>query len=107
MSNIELPDQLIGNYLSSLVNQFFKILPLKESNEKSLPVYIKSLQREIIGFKSLVDGLGYDRDIIVLLSILEYMILEDPDVSIVKAEVFRAINICKKLNERFEEVTHR
>jgi len=37
-------DKLMSNYFTSLINSFFKILPIRESGEESLPVYIRSLQ---------------------------------------------------------------
>ena len=40
---------MLNNYFRTLVNLFFKILPIKESGESSLEVYMRSLQAELLG----------------------------------------------------------
>lgn len=99
MSNIIVPPILITNYLEKLVDRFYKILPIKEREESSLKDYIDSLQVEIIGCKELIISLSYDSSIMTLLSILQYL-KNNPEVDhkIVKREVFKAIDICKKLS---------
>ena len=99
--NFELSDKTVSNYLSSLVNQFFKILPIKESGEKTLPVYIKSLRNELLGCRGLCDALRDDGNIVTLLAILQFLIDNDCSVSETKTEVFKAINICNKLKGRY------
>ena len=97
----DIPVDLAGNYLDWLVNQFFKILPIKESGEPSLNEFMRSLQVELIGHKGLMAYLNYDSMYMTLLSILQYMIDNDCDVSVVKREVFKAISICKKLRKKY------
>lgn len=89
---------VVFNYFSSLVNHFFKILPMFESKEESLSTYLESLQVELLGFKGLVVAINNDPYYVVLLSILQYFI-DNPDASVkvVKREVFRAISICNRL----------
>ena len=74
---------MLNNYFRALVNLFFKILPIKESGESSLEVYMRSL-------------------LLSLIAILQYL-LDTPEceVSVVKREVFRAISICNKLKARY------
>lgn len=45
---------MLNNYFRALVNLFFKILPIKESGESSLEVYMRSLQAELLGCKVLI-----------------------------------------------------
>jgi len=95
---------LLPNYFKTLVNRFFKILPMRESEEPSLPVYIQSLQAELLGCKELIDLFGDDAFYLSLLSVLQFL-LDHPDcpVRVVKREVFKCINICNKLKARFPE----
>lgn len=104
--NIELPDRVVQKYLKALIGQFYKILPIKESGEPSLDKYMESLQREMIGCQSLILALNNDELFLSLLAVLQYMIENDCDIGIVKCEVFKAINICKKLQKKYgaEEV---
>lgn len=104
--DMELPNEMVNKYLSSLIGQFYKILPIKESGEPSLGKYMDSLQREMIGCKDLIIALNNDELYLSLLAILQYLIENDCDTGIVKTEVFKAINICKKLQKKYgaEEV---
>lgn len=97
-------ESVVENYFKTLVNRFFKILPIREAGEKSLPVYIQSLQIEMMGCKELVTELHDDSNFLTLLSILQY-IYDNPEcpVADVKREVFRAISICNKLELRYAE----
>lgn len=97
--------EILENYLRSLINLFFKILPLKESEERSLNTYMRSLQAELLGCQSLIVALNKDAQFLSLVSILQYLIDHpDSDVPFVRREVFRAISICNKLKERYAAV---
>lgn len=95
--------QLLRNYFDTMVNHFFKILPMRENEEESLPTYMCSLQIELVGCGDLVSRLRTDPSFMTLLSILQYLIEHpDCDVANVKREVFHAISICRKLREMYE-----
>lgn len=95
---------LANNYFRTLVNRFFKILPIREAEEESLPVYLRSLQVELLGCKELIQGMNNNSSFLTLLSILQYFI-DNPDASPkeVRREVFRAISICNKLKAQYSE----
>ncbi len=90
--------ELLVNYFNSLVNRFFKILPIREQNEESLDTYLKSFQLELLGCQNLISEIKNDATFMTLLSILQYLI-DNPDCSVksVRREVFSAISICNKL----------
>lgn len=89
---------LLRNYFRNLVNQFFKILPMRENEEESLYIYMKSLQSELLGCKELLPDIRENSLYLTLLAILQYLIdNHDCTVTEVKREVFRAISICNKL----------
>lgn len=93
---------VLDNYLRSLINLFFKILPLKESGERSLGTYMRSLRAELLGCNSLVEAIHDDSMFLSLIAILQYLIDNpDCDVSFVRREVFHAISICNKLKEKY------
>lgn len=96
-------DGMLDNYLDGLVNKFFKILPMKESNESSLYEYIDSLQVELIGCKGVINSLHDDAMWLTLISILQYLREEECETKVVKREVFKAISLCKKLRKRYAE----
>jgi flagellin-specific chaperone FliS len=76
---------------------------MKEKNFDTLQVYLESLQVELIGSQNLIKVLRNDVDFISLLSILEYFI-NNKDISnvIYKREVFKCINIIKKLKSKYK-----
>ncbi len=86
------------DYFRELINRFFKVLPMWESREGTLPVYLESLQVELLGFQSFVPTIKTDASYVTLLSILQYFI-DNPDAGQgkVRREVFKAISICNKL----------
>lgn len=98
--------KLLDSYLHRLVGRFYKILPLKEEGEKSLNVYIKSLQAELLGFNKVACVICNDSLILSLVSILQYLSDEpECETDIVRREVFHAISICKKLEEKYKSVS--
>jgi hypothetical protein len=96
-------DRMVDNYLSGLVNKFFKILPMKETGEPSLNEYMSSLKIELSGCKDIVAKLDDDAMWLTLISILQYMIENECDVKVVKREVFKAISLCKKMRATYAE----
>lgn len=97
---MSIPTPTISRYLRRLINQFFKILPLREDEEPSLQEYMRSLQVEIIGNISLIQEMSEDDEFVSLVSILQYLIDNECDVRTVKREVFKAIGICKSVQSR-------
>ena len=92
------PQVLLKNYFRSLVNRFFKILPMREENEDSLPAYILNLRSELLGCKSFIPELQKNSLYLSLLSILQYLI-DRPECTIseTRSEVFNAIGVCNTL----------
>lgn len=86
-----------------LVNQFYKILPIMESNDQTLNKYLHSLQRKMLGCRTLISALNDDEYYLCLLSILQFMIDNDCDVDTVRSDVFESINIIKKLQKKYCE----
>ena len=105
----ELHNHLMENYFSTLINNFFKILPMWENGEDSLQTYIRSLQAELSGGNGLIISLQDDPAYASLLFILQYFI-DNPTAPIhtVKREVFKAIGLCGKLKNTYadSEVNH-
>lgn len=101
-----LEGRILANYMRSLVDRFFKILPIKEGKDvygvESLDAYLNSLLAELLGCKELIIAVNHDSAFLSLLSILQYLI-DNPDCSVrtVKREVFRAITICNSLKARY------
>lgn len=100
----QIPDEILCNYFRNLINRFYKILPMREENEPTLSVYIRSLCVELVGCEKLIYMLDCDARFLSLIAILKYF-SENPDCSVkeVKREVFKAINICGELARRISK----
>lgn len=94
-------DILLGRYMDYLVGKFYKILPIKESNETTLLSYIDSFQRELMGCKNAIRRLNYDSRYMTLIAILSYIKENTGNIQEMRKDVFRAIDICKKLKEQY------
>lgn len=103
MREINIHTEVLKNYLDTLVNNFFKILPIKENEESTLEEYMKSLQLELIGCNSIFENTNYDSALLSLISILQYLIEHHCEIATVRREVFKAISICKKLKRKYFE----
>ena len=101
-AGVNMDAAMLSGYLRSLVNRFFKILPIREDGENSLETYMRSLQAELLGCKELIVAIHDDPLFVSLLNILQYLI-DNPECSlaVVKREVFRAISICNKLKAKY------
>lgn len=94
---------LLHNYFCNLVNQVYKILPMREQESKTLDRYIWRLSAEIIGGAAMVPALGEDSYYASLLNILQYLrdhCMED-SVEQTKQLVFEGIGLCEKLRNRY------
>lgn len=97
-AGIPISSILLGDYFETLIDRFFKILPMFENEEDTLNVYMKSFQAELLGCQGLIVCIKENSLYLSLLSILQYLIdTPDCEVSDVKREVFRAISICNCL----------
>lgn len=97
----DLPNELLENYFHNLVNQFFKILPMKEDGEPSLEEYMKSLLLELRGCTGIMAELNHDSMFMSLIATLQYLIDNDCETAVVKREVFKCITICKRIAKKY------
>ena len=101
----ELSNTSLQNYYRFLIGKLFKILPLKERDCSTLKLYLKSLQRELIGNSGLLYQLKDEPQFISLLNIIQFFIDGEYDKEECKSEVFRAISIVEDINRKYcEEV---
>lgn len=103
IKDYEVPEELFQNYMKTIINQFYKILPLKEENVPTLNTYIESFQGELLSCKKLVLKLENDSMYFRLLLVLQFLLENDCELEVVKREVFKAINLCKKLTVKYEK----
>jgi hypothetical protein len=102
IADIKVDEVVLYNYFGALIGRFFKILPMRENGEESLPVYIESLRDELLGCSSVMKAIEFDPSLLTLVCILQFMLdTPDAELSVVKRETFRAISICTKLKHRF------
>ena len=96
---------MLEHYLGYLVDRFFKILPMWEAKESTLPVYMASLQAELIGCKEFILAVRNDALVVKLASILQYFI-DHPelDPGEVRREVFGSISACNQLRVKYATV---
>ena len=102
--NVEMSREVMKKRVNELINQFYKILPLRENESATLSQYTGSLLREMLGMKQLLVEWHDDSQYASLLGILQY-ISDNPtcDVSVVKSDVFKAINIIKRLQKKYTD----
>lgn len=99
-----LDSSFLPKYFDRMINQFFKLLPIKEKESETFVVYAKSLQAELYGSKNFIVLLNDDVCMFALIAILQYFI-DTPDITVkdVRREVFHSIDICNKLKDKFSK----
>ena len=102
--SVSYEDEPETNKFTDMVNQFYKILPLKENNSPTLQQYMVGFMRELLGLQSLMNDLNNDGLFANLLGILQYLIDNDCDTSTIKTDVFKAIGIVKKLQQKYKDL---
>ena len=101
----QIDNKLLINYFDRLVNQFFKLLPIREKEAATFTTYSRSLQMEMIGCREFIIPFNDDATILTLISILQYF-SDTPDVPVadVRREVFRAIDLLHKSKKTYTKV---
>ena len=109
-TGVSIDAESVRNYFHTLINKFFKILPLYEDKEETLCEYMRNLQIELIGCKSFITELEHDARYISMLSVLEQLIGLHSHCGFtiehrkIKKSVFQAISFCEELEERYERM---
>lgn len=94
---------MMSNYLTALIDRIFKILPMYESSDETLPQYVESLCGELKGCKILSPELCEDAIFASIICVLLNLNNEKKEHNEVKKSVFRAISDCKKLRSKYFE----
>lgn len=96
--------KMVRSRVDQMIAQFYKILPMREDDSTTLPAYLSSLQREMLGMQSLMVEWGEDGEYLGLLGILEYHI-QNPDceLAVVRSDVFKALSMIKRLHRKYDE----
>ena len=102
-AGVTLDVRLMTNYFRNLVNQIYKILPMRENNIPTLGKYIWRLEAELLGTQSLNLLVKEDAYYGSLLGILRYLSehSQECETEQVKQLVFEGISICEKLQKRY------
>jgi hypothetical protein len=89
------------NYLNFLIGRVYKILPISESEPETLKSYLDSLILELTGSKDLILKLKKDASFLSLIATLQALSENQYSHSEIKREVFKSINIIKKLINKY------
>lgn len=103
MTEINISSRMFANYLESLVDRTFKILPLHEEDNEGLFKYIQSLSHELRGLQGVISRLDVDSDYIILLATFETLseeILLYGEMDSIKREIFKCISIIKRIRDK-------
>ena len=89
------------NYLNFLIGRVYKILPISESEPETLKSYLDSLILELTGSKDLILKLKKDASFLSLIATLQALSENQYSHNEIKREVFKSINIIKKLINKY------
>lgn len=92
----KISNEVLVEYFQNLINKIFKLLPLHEENVQTLDTYLYSLLCELAGGNRLIID---DKYFIELLNNLENLQDIKNEYKIYRSQIFKCINICKKIIE--------
>jgi len=91
--------KITNEYVTSLINKFYKLLCLFEEENIGLPQNIDSLIYEIYGLQYLVEE-NQIPTVVTLISILEHFyddsLQSTVDIKVIKREVFHCMDLIEK-----------
>ena len=96
-----LPKENFCKYFEFLINNTYKILPLKEEKSDTLKSYLESYLRELIGNQELVSVLVDEPKFITVLNTMQFLISEEYSDKVCKKEVFKCIRILEEIKEKY------
>lgn len=103
---IEITSLIFSNYTLLLIDRIYKILPLFEEKNEGLFRYIQSLIYELDGLFHVIVSLKSNAEYLSLVATLEALsddlIVFSSEKDIVKREVFRCIDIVKRIEKATE-----
>lgn len=92
----QLPDETLVAYVNGMISKVWKMLPMREKGTTTLPTYIESFSREIIGQKELVDYLKHNEEFLTILGTVETLISQE-DFPTFRSDIFKIINLIERL----------
>jgi flagellin-specific chaperone FliS len=95
----QLPDELLITYVNGMIAKVYKMLPMKQTEAKTLANYMESTLREFIGQKELVYELRENEEFQAILGILENLLNQD-DFKKFRSDIFKVINLIEKLKSK-------
>ena len=95
-----IPNELMLHYLERTVGRLYKILPMKEAEEDTIHEYLDSLLAELVGIE-LLEQFTEQPYYVSILGVVSYLSehIDSCSTKKVKRNVFRAIDLCKKLQD--------
>ena len=90
----------ITSFLDSLRGKIYKILPLKESQNTHLPLYLKSWIREIEASLKSLPILGEPREYITIDNTINFMRFNQYDIAVCRYEVFKMLSLIDALKKK-------
>lgn len=92
----QLPDEMLIVYVNGMIAKVYKMLPMKQTEAKTLANYMESTLREFIGQKELVCELRNNEEFLTIIGTLESLLNQD-DFKNFRSDIFKVINLIEKI----------
>lgn len=95
----DINNEVLVDYFKALINRIFKILPLRQEHILTLDRYVDNLIMELGGGEVILLNQGIYIELINNLEVFHELV----EVRDIKRQVFKCIDICKKIINKFEK----
>lgn len=99
----DVSNRYVREYLKSLIDKTYKILPMKEEGSNTLGQYLNSYLLELVGWTTAFPFYGHEAKIMSVLSTIAYFANNDCGVAETKREVFKCIHILESVKNELAE----
>jgi hypothetical protein len=93
-------DESTNLFLTSMIGAVFKVLPLYDSNNETLPDYIESLYIQLIGGRETYEDLKLSQEYTTIINVIQYFRANEYSKKTCKREILKCVNLLEKLSKR-------
>lgn len=91
-------------YVASLHDKIFKILPMKETGDSTLPTYLCNLCIEIKGAAATYPVLADMREYVDFVNIAHYLSNNDVETPVIRTQMFRMQSLISAIERKVGEL---
>ena len=92
-------DKATNLFLTNMIGAVFKVLPLNDSKNETLPDYLDSLYIQLIGGRDSHNELKESVEFASIINVIQYFKTNEYSPKTCKREILKCVNVLEKLSK--------